>query len=88
MTWQDLCLYCGWFAVAETSPAATAPSPAVDATSRAGAAVDQAAGTVDPRIWAAAWAADLASNGNVPSMDTNQHTRTRALDAVLAEWGR
>jgi hypothetical protein len=91
LTWSDICAYCGWFAVAETSPSATALSQA--ATSQATNAVDQAADAVELRVRAAALAEvcdqqympDTAAAENLPA---TQDTRVRATDMVLAEFGQ
>ena len=91
LTWGDLTAYCGGLAVADTAstvPLASANSQATELSGSEIRATALKTGSDRQHTLDAAWVAYLASNGDSEATDTTQDTRIRALDIVLAEYGR
>ena len=88
LTWDDLCPYCPWLAVADAVPSLSASSQAGGALSEAvrAAALHAVAGR--QYVPDAACLASIASNADSDAPDTTRDAAIRALEMVLAESGR
>ena len=88
LTWDDLCAYCPWLAVADAAPSVSANSQAGRALSEAVHAAALKAVVGRQFVPDAACLASIASNADSDAPDTTRDAAIRALELVLAESGR